>query len=351
MKVYKIGLIGCGVAGTILLLKLLETLKPNDICCIDPAFDGGDLGRRWPDVTSNTIWQQFISALEHIPLAQKALKERISLYEPDNVTPVCELSRVLREALRPYLHEMNANTTNAISANYNSQEDVWIITLQDGSIRKVHTLIYSPGGNPKLVNLPKYQIPLEVALDLRRLSKQVEAGQHVLLFGLANSGVLVLKNLLSLGAEVRVIYRSSKPFIYARDGVPGGIKQEAAQFADEIMKTPSDFCKLIHSSDIEGCIRAYNECNTIISAIGFVKNNTSCKVLIDSVAGDTTKYNKETGALEYPHMFGFGISYPSITTYENKIYEDVGIGAFVKHISECLPKILDDINRPRPTAV
>jgi len=344
MKVYKICVIGCGISGSLLLLKLLETIKPNDICCIDPAFDGGDLGRRWADVTSNTIWQQFISALDSVPNAQKALKERISLYEPTSLTPVCELSRVLRDALRPYLHEIDAHTTYATSANYSSEDDVWTITLQDGAIRKAKTIVYSPGGNPKQVNLPKYQIPLEIALDSQRLARQVEAGQPILLFGLANSGVLVLKNLLKLGAEVRVIYRTPKPFVYVRDGVPGGIKQEAAQFADEITNAPNESCRLIHSSDIEGCIRAYNECNTIISAIGFTKNSNSCKVLVDSVAVDTA-------VITTPHIFGFGMCYPTTKTVDGRIYEDVGVEAFVNKIIECLPTIYEDINRPGSTPV
>ena len=72
-KVYYICLIGCGVSGTILLLKLLETISPENICVVDPAFDGGDLMRRWSDINSNTTWQEFLNATDKLVIAKPVI--------------------------------------------------------------------------------------------------------------------------------------------------------------------------------------------------------------------------------------------------------------------------------------
>ena len=91
MKLHKIALIGCGVSGTILLLKLLESVQPEDICVIDPAFDGGDLARHWSEVNSNTTWGQFLDATDKLILAKSVVDKKRTKYDPNSITPVYEL--------------------------------------------------------------------------------------------------------------------------------------------------------------------------------------------------------------------------------------------------------------------
>jgi len=43
--------------------------------------------------------------------------------------------------------------------------------------------------------------------------------------------------------------------------------------------------------------------------------------------------------------------YPTTKTVDGRIYEDVGVEAFVNKIIECLPTIYEDINRPGSTPV
>lgn len=340
---YKVCVIGCGVSGTLLILKLLETIAPKDICVIDPWFDGGDLGRRWSDVYSNTTWQQFIDSMGKLSM----FKQTIEIENPSGITPLACISNSLKNGIKPYLRDMDANSTTAKKAEYSSEKDEWKITLCNGDIRYAKTLVYTPGGNPKTVSLGKHQMPLEIALDLTRLKRVINVDDKVLLFGLSHSGSLVLKNLLKLNIKVSVIYKSTEPFIFARDGVYNGIKQESAIFADEFLRTqPNELCTLINSSEIDRCIKAYNNADTIISATGFIKNTTSTSLYMDNILIDASKYDHTNAVIEdAPHTFGFGISYPSKTLYNGRLYEDVGVSTFVNHIIYSVPKIIEDIHR------
>ena len=342
MSVYDICVIGCGVSGTIILLKLLETVSPDKICVVDPAFDGGDLARNWSDIKTNTPWSLFLSSTDKLSVAKAAIDKRRNKYNPDDITPVWELSKSLSSALIPYLKEMDTNTCFAREAHYDSASGLWKITLDGCSLtRYAKKIIYAPGGIPKQVNLSKPQIPLEVALDNSRLQRAIDPGQNILLFGLSHSGVLVVRNLLNLGVNVSVIYRTATPFVFASDGAYQGIKAEAANIARELIETPNEHLTLIKSNDASAAIRAFNRCDAIISAIGFSKNTSTCVFKIDGGVIDASKYDSQTGKIEAAsNMWGFGLAYPSTTTYEGKVYEDAGVSSFIDHAIEIVPGIL-----------
>ena len=63
---------------------------------------------------------------------------------------------------------------------------------------------------------------------------------------------------------------------------------------------------------------------------------------IDSHGIDVSSYDTKSGALtNAPNAFGVGIAYPNTTTYEGKIYEDVGVTSFVNHTLNIVPGILE----------
>lgn len=344
MKLHKIALIGCGVSGTILLLKLLESVQPEDICVIDPAFDGGDLARHWSEVNSNTTWGQFLDATDKLILAKSVVDKKRTKYDPNSITPVYELSKTLNQALSLHLHKVDANTCYAKTADFDTKTGIWTIKMESPGclgIRYANTVLYAPGGVPKQVNLSKPQIPLEVVLDSSRLARAVEPGMHILLFGLAHSGILALKNLLALGTQVSAIYQTNTPFVFARDGAYKGIKQDAAIFADELLANPSNFVTFIKSKDAENTIRAYNKCDAIVSAIGFNKNTNTCAFSVDAVHIGVSEYDSQTGSIKNAtRLFGFGIAYASTSIYEGNIYEDAGVPSFVDHAIKIVPGIL-----------
>lgn len=342
IKPYKFCLIGCGVSGSILLLKLLETISPDEICVIDPAFDGGDLARRWPEVSSNSTWGDFLEFGGKLALLNPILEKKRDKYNPDDTTPVWELSNALHLAVKQQLAYIDANTCYVRSINYSTADAIWTIqTESPGCVGKLlaKTILYAPGGIPKQVNLGKPQIPLEVALDPKRLERYIEPGQHILLFGLSHSGVLVLKNLLAAGAIVSAIHRSSQPFLYQRDGVYNGIKQKTATFADKLVTHPN--VTFIHTENTENVIRSYAKCEAIVSAIGFLHATNTVKACVDDVEINLASYDSTTGRINSaPATFGFGMAYPSRAEFEGQIYDEVGIKAFVNQLDTVIPAIL-----------
>lgn len=344
IKPYKFCLIGCGVSGSILLLKLLETVSPDDICVIDPAFDGGDLARRWPEVSSNSTWGNFLEFGGKLALLKPILDKKRDKYNPDDTTPVWELSNCLRLAIKHQIANIDANTCYVRSMNYSSADAMWTVQMESpGCVGKrlAKTVLYAPGGIPKQVNLGKPQIPLEVALDSKRLERYIEPGQHILLFGLSHSGVLVLKNLLAAGAIVFAIHRSTQPFLYQRDGVYNGIKQKAAAFADELIANPNPNIIFIQTGNTEAVIRSYAKCDAIVSAIGFLKATNTVDASVDGEKINLASYDSDTGRIKSaPAAFGFGMAYPSRAEFEGQLYDEAGIEAFVNHLDTVVPAIL-----------
>ena len=115
-------------------------------------------------------------------------------------------------------------------------EKGWKI-IAEHELFEAQKILLCTGSKPKWLDLPKATIPLHLCLCKSQLEQHVSANDKVIVFGTAHSGTLVLKNLYEIGCkDVVGIYKGDKPFVYARDGILGGIKQESAQIADTILK-------------------------------------------------------------------------------------------------------------------
>jgi cation diffusion facilitator CzcD-associated flavoprotein CzcO len=58
-------IVGTGAAGLLLLhMFQAEGIPPEEILCIDPFFDGGDLQRQWRFVGSNTPWARVVETIQ-----------------------------------------------------------------------------------------------------------------------------------------------------------------------------------------------------------------------------------------------------------------------------------------------
>jgi hypothetical protein len=280
-------------------------------------------------------------------------------YPSDTVTPVWELSSVIRRAIAAQFQHIDVHTSYARSVEYSTAEGLWTIHMQNAVYPscKATRILYAPGGTPKQMDLAKPKIPLDVALDPIRLEHFIDRTQpthqqpqHILLFGLSHSGTLVLKNLLATTASpttptirVSAVYRSETPFLFQKDGHFHGIKQTAAAFAESLLQTPNPLVQFINvSRDTEALLRAYTQCDAIIDATGFTKNTIDAYV--DGVRVNLLHYDTTTGALkDAPSAFGFGMAYPSQTPFEGKLYEEAGIESFIHHLDTLVPAILSGL--------
>lgn len=317
---------GAGAAGLLVLYNLEKhKIDPNWVTLVDTTHSGGDLMKKWFHVRSNTTWTQIF----------EAVPSRNSF-----ATPWCDLNprepvelhyviEYLRACVKEYLGKINIRTDTVLSAN--QQDNVWKLSLQHAKQPILADVVFfCQGAEPKSLDLPFPSIPLEVALDARRLSDYVKPGQHILVFGTAHSGPLVVKNLVELNTRVTNFYATEKPFYFARDGEYDGIKQDAERIADTMLNGGFPLLTMESVHDLSAILRASKTADACIYACGFEPRiiNPQWKC-----------YNGQTGRIEGTSTaWGFGIAYPNKAP--DGIHWDVSVPAFQAHIEKQMPDIL-----------
>ncbi len=322
---FKIALIGFGAAN-MLFLAYIASIKPellDDTAIIDPQFNGGSLQNSWPQVRSNTVWQQFVNSLQKFKATASYAEQIANEYPLDQPTHLHVLAKHLRKAIEPFIRRATLFKDSVV--NIEGEKSNYTLILKNKQLQ-AEKIIFSPGSIPKVFNYPIPTIPLSAALDSRQVESYISPGDHILLFGTAHSGCLALKNFLDAGARVSVVYATEKPFLYARDGEYDGIKQDAAVIADSILvgTSPVD---LIHYTNQEEVLSAALRASWACYTIGFMLDD-----ITKSIIGNS-KYDPHSARLrEDSEIYGFGIAFPSCTTIEGKTFWDVSIPSFTEHI-------------------
>jgi cation diffusion facilitator CzcD-associated flavoprotein CzcO len=328
---YRQCIIGAGISGILLVLLLIQTRHiPHDsIVIIDPHFDGGALTRSWAHVISNVPWSVLYKPLRKY-LPSYEFPEWANSLPMDQPVHVYKISALLMELIKPHMKSIKRIKGYVSQASW--ANNTWSVTIGQTTIesQKVH---FTFGSSPKYLDLPIPSIPLEIALDSRRLQDYVQPNQKVIVFGTAHSGTLIIRNLANLGAQVTAVYSGSTPFKMARDGEHGGIKLEAAEIAEDILHLKYPSVQLLPLSEF-----TQTEADWVVYAIGFNSDN-SLVVLIDGRQMTYSKYNGWTGKLtDIPNAWGFGIAYPSLAP--DAIHWDVGLPFFIEHINRQITSIL-----------
>lgn len=341
----KVGIIGCGAAGVLTWLELLQQGIPaTDIILIDPYFDGGALGRMWGAIYSNTNFSQIQTSMERYPHARQKLQELANRYQPESRILLADLGNLLRSSIQPAFLE--SNTIQEICSKLEATETGWIIHTPTKQVA-VDTVFVCQGGVQKHLDIGKSVIPLDVALDPIRLRRFVEPGQKITVFGLAHSGTLIIKSLLDLHCTVYGIYKGAEPFKFARDGHYDGIKQESAEIADELLRRRPATCEFISNNEFTRILKVVQRSHWIVSATGFEGSPIQVVDLSGSPIS-STEYSPETAELR-PGLYGFGLAYPGVSVLPGGTFKDVSIPSFQSQIQRCLPLCLAKIrNRSLP---
>jgi len=323
-------IIGAGATGLLLLLLLQEAAADlSKITIIDPYFDGGDLARKWTGVISNTPWSKTVDSLNtacpslNLPAAH------------DSTTPLIEIANLLRSLATPLLKKTRQIQGYVTQTNYNSEKKKWMTTIDRGDTVITDRLILAQGSEPKSMDLPIPSIPLEIALDQSRLKYYVKPGEKVIMFGTMHSGALIMNNLVALGTQVTAYYNSQKPFYWARDGAYDGIKADAADIADKVMRGEIPVT-LVATKDTAKVIRTSHDAQWLVYAIGFAPRNMP--ILIDGVPCSAKEYDGASGRLTNAPAWGFGIAYPNRAP--DGIHWDVGVASFLEHMKRQISDIL-----------
>jgi hypothetical protein len=322
----RICIVGGGAAALLLLYNLEKhKVDPSWITIVDPTHSGGDLMKKWYKVRSNTTWKQI---LDSIP-SRNSFAIPWCEFPPNEPAELHHIVEYLQACVKDYMSRTQLRSDKVVSAL--QEGNGWKLMLHLAKQPLLADVVFfCQGSEPKSLDLPFPSIPLEVALDIRRLSDYVKQGEHVLVFGTAHSGPLVVKNLVDLQAKVTNFYATEKPFYFARDGEYDGVKQDAEKIADTLLRNelPSVTLESVH--DISAIIRATKTADMCVYACGFEPRilNPEWKA-----------YNGETGRIEgTTTAWGFGIAYPNKAA--NGIHWDVSVPAFQAHIQKQMPDIL-----------
>lgn len=319
-----------------MLLLLQESgVDLSKVVIIDPYFDGGDLARKWTAVQSNTPWSKTLNAITKA-CPSLAITDQTN---PASTTKLVEIAHLLRNLASPALKKTIQIQGTAYSANFSTDPQRWLIEVMTaGKSIEIYAkkLIIALGSEPKTMDLSIPSIPLEVALDSSRLQHYVKPTQRALVFGTMHSGTLVIRNLAICGAQVIAYYNSEKPFYWDRDGVYDGIKEEAAQVADDIIAGKISV-ELVPVQDTSKVIRTSHSADWVVYAMGFQARD-GVVLSVDGIV-KPSKYDGATGALnDIPAAWGFGTAYPNLAP--DGIHWDVSVAAFLEHMKPQMPAIL-----------
>ena len=324
----RICIIGAGAAGLLLLYNLEKhTIDPKWITIVDPSHNGGDLHKKWLKVRSNTTWRQIMEA---VPSRNSFAKPWDSL-NPEEPVELKYVIDYLHACVKDYMGKTNIRTDTVIHVE--QTDSSWKVTLKHSKTPLSFDLVFfCQGSEPKSLDLPFPSIPLDIALDPRRLSDAVKPGQHILVFGTAHSGPIVIQNLQPYDVKITNFYATEKPFYFDRDGDYDGIKKDAAVIADDILAGKYTNVTLESVHDMSAIIRAGKSADACIYACGFEPR---------VINPEWKAYDGLTGRIEGTRTaWGFGIAYPNKAPTGPKVYWDVSVPAFQAHIEKQMPEIL-----------
>jgi hypothetical protein len=337
-------IVGCGAAGILVCLELLKQgVDPSTITIVDAFFDGGALLRSWGAIYSNTTAQQILDTLQEYECVQGPLKAFAEKTVPTQRVLLTEIGQLLQTSIQTFPDSIRLiqDTCQGIEQTHSG----WTVQCKSTTVSS-EIVFVCQGGCQKQFDAGKPCIPLDVALDSSRLSRYVQAGQRVVVFGVAHSGTLVLKSLLQLKCSVSAIYKGKTPFLFARDGHYDGIKEESAEIADELLKNCPAQLELISASDIPKIIKSVQRADWIVPTIGFEASPIQIRMEGNEIAS-YKKYSPETGELQ-GNLYGFGLAYPGETILDDGVHKDVSLPSFKAQIQRCIPAILSKIRNALP---
>lgn len=321
-------IVGFGVSGMILFLELMKSKTDcSTICIFDPNWLGGDLVVKYGNVLSNTPWSKTRNVLSQYDFASSGINYGDSKYTMDDLMPVSDMAICLMIVCTPFLKKVKQVT--GFVKEILQLESCWQISVNETTMLSKNVYLCS-GSDSKVIDLEIPNIPLEIALDLERLRHFVIAGEHVAVFGCSHSGLIIMKNLHTVGAIINGIYRGEKPFYYSRDGVYNGIKGDIVEFADNVNSIES--IKLNCWNDPLKIHKILSKCDKIVVATGF-KRRSFDLLGLGGTKIDGNNYDYKTGIIDNKKgLYGCGIAYPGITTVDNIAYDDVGLQFFQQQI-------------------
>jgi hypothetical protein len=338
MAEYVWTVIGAGPAGIATVGRLLDHgIEPDEIAWIDPEFTVGDFGTRWRGVSSNTRVAGFLNYLAASPAFCFAEAPRFDLHDLDPEL-TCQLGLVadpLMWVLGRLAEQVKTHRTFATELRLHQRH--WIVTTEEGNLTSSNVVL-AVGATPKTLDHPGLEeIPLEVAVDPKKLARQALDAATVAVFGSSHSTMLVLQNLLATPA-VKVVNFYLEPHKYAVEFEDwtlfddSGLKGQAARWARENIDgvQPRRLQRCLVGS--AGCDELLNQCDRVVYTVGFERRRLPL-----TPQWGRLQHNAANGIIA-PGLFGIGIAFPGYRIDPMGYGEHrVGLQKFMCDLNESLP--------------
>lgn len=338
MTQYAWTVIGAGPAGIAAVGRLLDHgVTPERIAWIDPKFEAGDLGGKWRAVPSNT---QVALFLDYVNASPSFGFETAPHFELTDLDPhqTCALG-VVADPLVWISHrlaeQVRAQRTTATELCLRDRR--WTVTTPQGPILSDNVILAVGSVAEKLSHPGLDEIPLEVALDPRRLADLSLDGATVAVFGSSHSAMIALPNLLARPVKKVVnFYRSPLRYaVYFDDWTlfdDNGLKGRAACWARQNIdgRYPERLERIwVHDDQFHDQL---GRCDRAVYAVGFHRRQ-----LPTTPQWGTLDGNPRNGILA-PGLFGVGIAFPEYATDPFGVGgHRVGLQKFMARLNTVLP--------------
>lgn len=341
MKQYSWTIIGAGPAGIAAVGKLCDlNIKGENILWIDPDFQGGDLGKLWRNISSNTTVERFLrycNYYESFKWSELTNNIELSKLPPDETCLLTYPADALL-AISDILQQKVTAKHDWVNSIIRDDHHGWMIKSKEG-VFKSKNIILTQGSEPSQLNItdsPQIRSFVD-AIDPERLKTCFDKSHTYAVFGASHSAIIILENLINLGAK-KIINFYRHPCKYAVDMGDWilyddtGLKGKAALWAKQHIdgQIPENMLRVESTKD--NIQRYLPQCDEVIYATGFHRRDS---IHIDGA--DIHQYDAKTGKIA-PGLYGYGIAYPEeYMTPIGEIEYRVGLSKFVEYIDTMQP--------------
>lgn len=342
IKRYPWAVVGGGVAGILAIGMLIEHgVSPAEIAWIDKDFAVGALGKNYRNVPGNLNTQQWVNALEQCAYLKQCPNDPIAYLKQFNQETFYPLDIIVKpmEDITSWLL-LHVQGYKKTLIDIHREAGDWDLRLADNTLVKAHKVILATGSYSRslLYEGEMEEIPLSVALDMKKLAAAVKSDDTVAVVGSAHSAVIAMMFLSELSVK-QVVHFYTHPFLYSQQtgagviNVESGLKGYAAAFAKQVLEQGRMSNLITVFNDSRNREEWLPRCTKVIYAAGF--NPTE----IPSTPGiDMYRYNDTTGVLQ-KNLFGFGIAFPGKKAdAEGKVERRVGVPHFIEYGKRVIPQ-------------
>jgi len=330
---FEYAIVGGGISGIISISVIYSQYPTAKILWIDSdSFSGGDL-RKYPEVPANTPINkliEFIGAIYNLLGINSTFTDECEILGVNNFKLYC-LSEELRK-ISAIIHDIKSisiETGYIKSIDYRNA--VWNLESKKTYVSK--KVVLAIGGVPKKLNYNIPEIPINVALNPKKLRELYLKGKKITVFGNSHSGILILKNLTDLGIEnvqniikspIKIPYLNNKgEAIYQESGIRGIGLNWALQ-------------NLVPKNKTNIQINTYTE-NLIINS-DYVIYSVGLKPRHMKI----TNYGKpitfmddfNDSGLLFTNLYGIGVAFPKYYTLYGDCEYEIGMWEFLNRAKD-----------------